>query len=594
MKDKRKKKQFNSMRNHLFFAYFFTFLLFIAVVFLSLINVTKQSLFKEISASRKDVLKQVSERANVVKNSSITALNLMSYDGYIVEQFKQESVDNDEALRDYINNQQKTYNHVFNDVNIKYNVIIMSNNGFNYNFEERDYDYVNLKNQLWFKNIYDKNGDITFISSFNDKFGSGEDKYVFSASRQLKDENGEDLATIMITVSETYLRRLYEPLLDENSIIYIVDRNGNIISHQDQSFLGLNYFSHDNFANLYPESDYLIINKSHGDYLFSMVHDEATGWTIIEETSTRYVFNEAYQTINYIIFAMVICVLVALFISYYVSRHISQPLYDLAKSMKKLEAGNFDIRSDIKSYNEVNDLSTTFNEMVMQIDELLKTIVTHESYRKDLEMNFLRAQINPHFLYNTLFSIRCMAEMDRKDKLLDMIDAFTGLLNSTFSSDTSLVTVEKELESTEKYLRLQQIRYEDRFIFEIEVEEDLLKEEVPVLILQPIVENSIFHGIEPKHDYGGITIHVYSLNESFFSIDIIDNGIGISDTTIEKIKGSLADFSLQPSESIGLVNVANRIHLTYNGEGKFDIISEKHVGTIIRLIIPKTNKKESI
>lgn len=587
MRFKRRKMKLNSMKSHLFVAYFLTFLFFIVIVFLVVIKITEESLLKEISSSRKDVLKQVSERANVVKNASITASNLISFDDHIITELNKEEVSDTNALNKYLDNKQEIYNHVFADVGIKYNVIIMAENGYNYNYEEENYDFKKLKDQLWFKHIYDKNGDITFISSFNDLFGEGQNNYVFSASKQLLDEDGKFIATIMINVSEAYLHKLYEPLILEDNIIYIVDRRGNIISHEDASFLGLNYFRHDFFDEIQRNKDYLIIDKSSGSYLLSIVTDEATGWSIIEEIPTLRVFNTVYETINIIVIIMIACVFVALFISYVASRRISKPLDGLTNTIEKIRNGNLKERSEIKSYNEINELSEAFNDMITQINSLLSTIVNQETYRRELELNFLRAQINPHFLYNTLFSIRCMAEMDKKDYLLEMIDAFMSLLNSAFSHDTSLVTLEKELESTEKYLFLQQIRYGNRFEFEIDSDDKIKDFVIPALILQPIVENSIFHGIEPKHDYGGITIHAYSINKFYLAIDIIDNGIGIEQETINEIKSSFANFDIRPSDSIGLANVVNRLNLSFNDDVGFDIISEKHIGTIIRLIIPK-------
>lgn len=587
MEFKRKGTNFNSMKTHLFIAYFLTFLFFIVIVFFVVIKLTEESLLREISSSRKDVLKQVSERANVVKNASITASNLISFDDNIILELNKDEVIDSENLNRYLDEKQEIYNHVFADVGIKYNVIIMAENGYNYNYEEETYDYQKLKDQLWFKHIYDKNGDITFISSFNDSFGERQNNYVFSASKQLLDDNGEFIATIMINVSESYLRSLYEPLILEDNIIYIVDRRGNIISHEDSSFLGLNYFRHDFFDGIQESEDYLIIDKSSGSYLLSIITDEATGWSIIEEIPTLRVFNTVYETINIIIVIMIVCVFIALFISYFASRRISKPLDGLTHTIEKIRNGNLKERSEIKSYNEINDLSEAFNDMIIQINELLSTIVNQEAYRRELELNFLRAQINPHFLYNTLFSIRCMAEMDKKEYLLEMIDAFMSLLNSAFSHDTSLVTIAKELESTEKYLFLQQIRYGNRFEFEIDCDEDINDFVIPALILQPIVENSIFHGIEPKHDYGGITIHAYSINKHYLAIDIIDNGIGVEQKVINEIKNSFANFNVRPSDSIGLANVVNRLNLSFNEDVGFDIISEKHIGTIVRLIIPK-------
>lgn len=580
----------SSIRVHLFSVYFFTLAGILIIMSLIIVTFTKQSLLKELSKSQQDILLQVSERANIIRSSSITALNLITYDDYIITELGEDHLDEIE-LENYLKLTKKNYDHVFGDIGIDYEIIILSENGFNYHSKMyASYDFVGLKNQLLFNNVYDSKEDVSFISNFEDKFGGTKSNYVFSVSRAIRNSDGDRIATALITIKENHLKKLYETLLHGENIIYIVDDKGNVISHPDSSFLGLNFFNIEKFNENNASNEFNIISKSSGDYLITIVENESTSWSIIEEIATKYVFREVYDIVNWIILITVLCLLVTVIISVVVTNRVVRPIYDLSEIMNVMSAGDLEVRSDIESYKEINNLSASFNSMATQITQLLDTSIKQESYRRKIEMNFLRAQINPHFLYNTLFSIRCMAEMDKGDDLIEMIDAFMGLLKSTISSDEGLISIEQELTSTAKYLELQKIRYNNKFEYEIICEDSVKTQSIPSLILQPIVENSIFHGIEPKLDYGGITIQAYEVNDQYLAVDIIDNGIGMDDDQIKEIKKKFSNFEIMPDDSIGLANVANRLHLAFNGLSELDIISELDKGTIIRLFIPKTVK----
>ncbi|HEY4538016.1 MAG TPA: sensor histidine kinase [Erysipelothrix sp.] len=578
----------NKMSRVLFKTYLLTLSLFVLIISSFLLTNTKKAMIKEVALSRKDVLKQVSERANVVKNSSITVSNLFALDEEVLRILNEDQI-SDKAHHDhYLTKLKQSFDLVFEDVGIAYDVVLMGENGYNYaSHAQNFYDFKSLKDQLWFKSIYEKNGDITFISSFKDHFGAEQDRYVFSASRDILNKEGERLGTLMINIDEDYLYNLYEILLEGDNTIYIIDSKGNVISHTDKAVRGLNYFDMDKFKTLYPDGDYHIIKKSDGPYLFSSYQDLKTSWVIIEEIPAKSVFREVNNTIFLLVLVMILCLLIGLLISYMIAQKLTQPLEIINDSVSEIKKGNLDNQLEIESYDEVNKIRDNFNQMSKEIKDLLQNIKEQEEYRRDIELNFLRAQINPHFLYNTLFSIKCMAEMDKKEELLVMIDSFMDLLKVSFSGDSEVVTLAKEIEATEKYLKLQQFRYGNKFTYTFEVDDALRQHKLPALLLQPIVENAIFHGIEAKEDYGHITVHVYSDHKDYYIIDVIDDGLGMCEDKIKAITDQFGKFEIAPQKTIGIANVANRLMLTYGPAYNLSIISELYEGTIIRLKIPK-------
>lgn len=551
-------------------------------------------MINEIGATRVDVLSQIGERSNTVKNSSITISNLYNLDSLLLSALC-EKLDKEEEkeVKVHLDNMKKNYDVVFRDVGIAYDVIVIGENGFCYSSQAGDnYNFSSLKNQLWYKKIYERNGEITFISSFKDIFGTEKTKYVFSASRIVHDSEGKVVGTLLINIDEKYLANLYDSTLNGNNNIYIIDRKGNIISHNNKSMRGMNFIDVEKFKQLYGENEFHIIKKSQGDYLISNYYDQQTGWTIIEEMRCAAVFSKIYYAVYIIFFVMGVCLVIALFVSYYISERVSRPVLNLCCSMEQVKKGNFDVISNVGGYDEINQLKDSFNSMAQEIKKLLEDIKRNEYYKRQTELDFLRAQINPHFLYNTLFSIKCLIELEKNEQVSYMISAFIELLKMTLRKDTDFISLEEEFLTTEKYLILQQFRYGDMISFEFELDEKTKNCKVPALILQPLVENAIFHGIEAKNDMGIVVISS-NIKDNLLMISVVDDGIGMNDETIESILEKCNDKEYKRSEFIGIANVSKRIKINYGEEYGIHITSEVGIGTTISVELPVIMDKQS-
>lgn len=544
-------------------------------------------MIEEIGETRVDILRQIGERSNAIKNSSITISNLYNLDSRLLHAVREDlDADMEQEVKVYLDNMKKSYDLVFSDVGIAYDVVVIGENGFCYSSQAGDkYDFKSLETQLWYKTINEKQGDITFISSFKDVFGTQKDKYVFSASRIMKDNLGRKIGTLLITIDETYLANLYTSVLNGSNYIYIIDNNGSIISHTDKNMRGMNFIMIDNFRKFYGVNQFHIIEKSYGKYLLSNYYDTQTGWTIVEEMPVASVFSEISK-ILYIIFAFLgVCLALAVAVSYYVSYRISRPLLNLCNSMDEVKKGNFDVISNVKGYKEIDQLKNSFNGMAHEIKNLLEDIKKKEAFKRQADLDFLRAQINPHFLYNTLFSIKCSVELGKNQQVIYMLGAFIDLLKMSLRKDADLITLKEECETTEKYIILEQIRYGDKLSFEIEMEENTKECMVPALILQPIVENAIFHGIEAKDDMG-ILVITSKIEKGVLYISIIDDGVGMTKESIDHLLEQCNLIEYKKSKSIGIVNVAHRIRINFGAEYGIKIDSEIGIGTTITLMLP--------
>ena len=487
----------------------------------------------------------------------------------------------------YLNELKKTYDQVFHDIGLNYDVIILGNNGFQYSSRGNgDYDFQGLESQLWYRQSYDSEDDMVFISSFQEKFDNTgrENPYVFGAFRQVVDLEGNILGTILVNIDEKYLEGLYSSV-EENSNFYIFDKKGNIVSSRDKALLGKNFIGVKNFRQFFGENQYSMIRKLGQDYLLSNYYDPETGWTIVEEMPCSVILKPLHQAIAILLLLLSCCIFAGAGAAYYLSGRMSKPIQKLCRLMDQVRQGDFDVISDIKGYEEVNQLKDSFNEMAREIKNLMESVKQKEIKKRKSELDFLRAQINPHFLYNTLFSIQCMIELGNNKQAVLMMSAFIDLLKRTLSVDTDFILLEEEFENTEKYLVLQQIRYGDKVHFECEIEEKTKGCLVPSLIIQPIVENAIFHGLNAKEEPGLIVVESAIYSDCLL-ITISDDGVGQSEEELMQLRDQLKDREYQTGRSIGILNVLNRIRINFGDSYGLLVESERGIGTTVTLKLP--------
>lgn len=588
------KQASGKLKTQLYLGYGVTFAVLSILIISFLFLGVKQLMMDQIGQSRLDVLKQISERSNTIKNSTITISNLYRYDEEVQRCLDENGLSEEEMEQAgrYLDGVKENYDRVFHDVGVAYDVVILGDNGFRYASRGRDhYDFDGLESQLWYKRSYDAENDIVFISSFREKFdlSSREARYVFAAFRRVAGADGRETGTILVNVDEKYLEDLYGTAEDRSNL-YIFDKKGNIVSSREKSLLGKNFIGVDNFRRLYGENEYHIIKKLGQDYLLSNYYDPQTGWTIVEEMPCAVILQPLNQALVLLLAIVSGCLLAGTGAACYMSERISKPILKLCRLMDRVKQGDFDVISDIRGYEEVNQLKDSFNEMAAEIKKLLEDIRDNEMQKRKSEMDFLRAQINPHFLYNTLFSIQCMIELKKNDQAVLMMAAFTDLLKKTLSVDTDFITLKEEFESTEKYLVLQQIRYGDKIHYECEMGAETEQCLVPALIIQPIVENAIFHGIEAKEEAGLIIVESV-VSEGVLLITVSDDGVGLDGKELARMTAQFDEREYQSGRSIGILNVLNRIKINFGEEYGLTVESEPGIGTSVTMRLPAVLKE---
>lgn len=259
--------------------------------------------------------------------------------------------------------------------------------------------------------------------------------------------------------------------------------------------------------------------------------------------------------------------------------------------MEKVEQGDFSESEPIRGSHEVEQLSLRFHLMVAKVRELMHQIIREQEAKRKSELEVLQAQINPHFLYNTLNSVVRMVGNGKNEDVITTITSLSKLFRISLSRGKNIITVREELEHVRHYLIIQKMRYKQKFEYEIVVEneDEVLNCLTLKLLLQPIVENAIYHGIEHLADPGWIRIFA-ALIDGKVLLQVSDNGLGMSPDVLAQVKAGF--YKSEEGSGVGIQNVQERIRLTFGEQYGLEIASEQEEGTIVRVWIPRQVAEE--
>lgn len=335
-----------------------------------------------------------------------------------------------------------------------------------------------------------------------------------------------------------------------------------------------------------PGSEELLQGAEWGNYNIYQCRDEGTG-TIVYKIVRRVRWQDLSNTIIYAPLALLIGFLIGLYpVLLLVSNIVSKPLNTLRVAMENFKQGDFSQKVEVMTFDEVGEASACFNRMVDDIRRLIDTNYILALKERESELDILQAQINPHFLYNTLDSLYWKATESGNDEIAEDIISLSQLFRLVLNRGDGIVMVKSEAELLDRYLHIQKMRFGKRLQYEISMEESILEEEIPKLILQPFVENAIVHGFEK--DDGDYSLSIVGTREGkYMTFQIKDTGAGMSRQQIEAVWDK-ADTRKYASQRIGryaIRNVKERLELIYQEDYKLGIESEVGQGTTVTISV---------
>lgn len=320
------------------------------------------------------------------------------------------------------------------------------------------------------------------------------------------------------------------------------------------------------------------------DYLAVYTVSQKTGWTTMVTIPLERILTPVQKTRNTLILTTLAIVAIALVVATFISHALTKPLKSLVRLMKQVQHGNLDVWLSPKYNDEIGMIGSHFNRMIIRVKDLIQEVSLTEKRKQKADMRALQNQINPHFIYNTLESIRMLAESSEDPRVAELTYLLGLQMRYGIVRSEEMVTVRHELDHVRNYLNLLHIRFPDKFRLQMDVPEAFLPLPLLKLVFQPVVENAVFHGLEAKEGPGTILITAWSEDgKTVFSVE--DDGVGMDGDTLRLLNSNLLDSTDSEKFGIGLRNVNERLRLHYGSACGLQVFSEPGRGTrvIIRI-----------
>lgn len=415
--------------------------------------------------------------------------------------------------------------------------------------------------------------------------------WVVSLSRQVELTRGGRTQSGVLLVDMNFSR--IEQICKDISLangqgyLYLIDSEGEIIYHPRQQLI---------YAGLQEENNIVAADYSDGTHAETFLSQRRqvtiktvgyTGWKLVGVVPAETLRDNYSQLLWFALFMVFFSIFLLVFVNLRLSEWITAPMKKLDHAVRELEKGKETVNFDVNGPYEIAHLSRSIQSMVSTMRHLMDDILLQEEEKRRSELNVLQSQINPHFLYNTLDSVVWMTENGRTQEAVIMLTALARFFRISLSRGSNIITLADELEHAKHYLTIQKMRYKNKFTADIMVEPGIEGLYTIKLIIQPILENAIYHGMEYADGDGQINVHAFRSQDNVI-IEVSDNGPGMSEETVERLLRP--DWSTATAGSkgsgIGFRNVHQRLQLYFGSDYGLTIISEPDNGTVVRICIP--------
>lgn len=450
-------------------------------------------------------------------------------------------------------------------------------------------DHADVTKQNWFERAYIKPENLHFSSSHvQNLFVDSNNRYywVISLSRGIEiTRDGNTVGGILVVdMNFSGIEHLFAKVNSgDMGYMYLMDQEGEIIYHPQQNLI---------YSDLQEENNLAVMEYEDGTHMETFQGQERivivktvgyTGWKIVS-VIPKEDLHQNWNRINTVwITVLAIGILMLIVINQYMSVAVTSPLHKLEKSVQQLEL-RYPDRIYVGGPDEIRNLGRTIRSMVGQMQKLMDDIVKEQEEKRKNELDALQSQINPHFLYNTLDSIVWMVESERYEEVIPMVTALANLFRISLSQGKNIITIEEEFQHAQNYSNIQKVRFKNKFQVNFLLDEKIKQCSVIKLVIQPLLENAMYYGMETMDGDGEILVNGYEKNGEIY-IEVVDNGIGMAPEQVERLLVG-EPYKRKRGSGIGLRNVDQRIKLYFGEEYGLLIKSEPDVGTKITIHLP--------
>ncbi|RRJ25027.1 sensor histidine kinase [Lachnoanaerobaculum gingivalis] len=451
-------------------------------------------------------------------------------------------------------------------------------------------DNSNVLEKDFFKKSMAESEYINFsMPHIRDLFDRNESSYswVISLSRavEVTDEGKATQALLLINLNYMYFEEIFSNVnLGNGGYVYLTNDYGDIIWHPKQNEIYSGRFKEDNKYAATLKDGITAENLSGKNITLNVRTIGYTGWKLVGVTPSAALGVDGIKFRFFVLFVADLFLFLLAMINAFISDKISNPIKRLDGSVREIESGNLDVEIVPSGSYEVEHLGKSIKNMLGRIKVLMSDLVAEHNAKRKSEFDTLQSQINPHFLYNTLDIIVWMIENENSDKAVNIVTALAKFFRISLSKGKNIITVKDEVEHVRNYLMIQNMRFKNRFEYSIDVDEEVLSYSSLKLMLQPLVENAIYHGMEFMDGDGEIDVKVFKEDDSLY-FTITDNGLGMSEDMVETLLSK--DFvPSKKGSGIGAKNVNERIKLYFGSEYGLKVESEPDEGTKITIHLP--------
>ncbi|WP_168735586.1 cache domain-containing sensor histidine kinase [Cohnella fermenti] len=593
---------FSQIRTTLLFSYFIVILLCIALVGTASFYISYETMAERIESAGSQIVDQI---RNNVDNDFRSKRNLL-----LAPYYDQEYIDGINAYAEMSAEQKFLFRQDLENLYLKsFNATPIR--GFNrfqiyYSTGEllgasddiKPWSEAKVRLSDWFLRTIAADGGVTFMGR-NDGDGVVDaDNTAYSSSILIRDfSNPERFIVVRVEYSDELFRTIGQSDdLSAGSSIVVLDSNDKPV------------FATGDMPDNAPESE--LVARANGakgkfwyrsdgeDSLVSYTKSDYSNWKIVLVMPRSEIFGPLDRIKTTVLYTALVAFAVTFLLSVIFGRSITKPILNLYKTVNRLKRGDFSERVAVGPNNEIGRIAMNFNAMQDELQTLIETKYVNQIKLQEVELKMLYSQINPHFLYNTLDSIRAMADYYKVGDIGEMAQALADMFRYNTRNRDEVVTLQEELEQIEAYMKIQRVRFDDKIAFETSIEEELYAFPVLKMTLQPLVENAVFHGIERKRGKGTIRIAA-SREADGVHLSVADDGVGISETRLNELRSTL-NWRLHREQwpdsaaegGIGVRNVYTRYAIRYGERMSLRIDSRKGAGTRITLLLPDEEEAE--
>ena len=452
-------------------------------------------------------------------------------------------------------------------------------------------DDLDVTEQRWFTDALEKLENIHFstphVQNLFDNY-SFRYYWVVSLSQavELTDHANSEIGVLLVDMNYSSIERLLQKANTkaDDTYCYLMDSNGEIIYHPKQKLIYNNLYEENNIAAI-SYDDGSVEEEFHGEKRIVTVKTVSyTGWKLVRVVPMS-VFEMGISDMRLVVILFVaLAMLMIIVINQLVSARIAMPLKKLNDSVKDWESGNMNPDIYVGGSLEVEHLGMTLRSTVEQLRQLMDDIVKEQEKKRKSELDALQSQINPHFLYNTLDSIVWMIEGERYQDAVFMITQLASLFRISLSRGKTIISIADEIKHAKNYMNIQKVRYKNSFSVEFDIDEEIMQCCTVKLVIQPLLENAIYYGVEGMDGDGEIKVKGYRKDQDIY-IEVSDNGFGMPQDVVGAL---LTENERVPKKGsgVGLINVYNRIRLRFGNAYRLEIESIPDEGTIVRIHLP--------